>query len=275
MATGPSKSPLHNFPLPLLKWASKNSVNSPQRFRRSTESSPPPSTEKSERNDNRHRCSLSSDRGDYDGVSKGAEAESDNRKLTLGSRSGRNRISFVDITQRQQQQATPQIEKERLNESFYDGDDEHRARVVVAVRDSDVAEVGAAEAEPQGDESAHKPWNLRPRRAAIKPPIEIGGGASKNGDFHEQMENLPKSMRLRGFAESSTAESRENRRFWIALSREEIEEDIYALSGSKPARRPRKRARTVQKQLDNVFPCLWLVGLSPETYRGLDAPAKR
>ncbi|KAL7158432.1 hypothetical protein ABFS83_02G143100 [Erythranthe nasuta] len=45
----------------------------------------------------------------------------------------------------------------------------------------------------------------------------------------------------------------------IALTKREIEEDIYALTGAKPARRPRKRPKNVQKQLDMVFPGLWLV----------------
>jgi hypothetical protein len=39
-------------------------------------------------------------------------------------------------------------------------------------------------------------------------------------------------------------------RFSIPLTKVEIEEDIYSLTGSKPARRPKKRAKHVQKQLD-------------------------
>ncbi|KAA8522196.1 hypothetical protein F0562_012869 [Nyssa sinensis] len=111
------------------------------------------------------------------------------------------------------------------------------------------------------EESVAKPWNLRPRKAVSKVTIEIGG-VPKNGELQEtspaaatipgvlQTENLPKSLRLRGFAEGQGSEKKEKRKFWISLSREEIEEDVYAMTGSKPARRPKKRPKNVQKQLD-------------------------
>ncbi|GMH26653.1 hypothetical protein Nepgr_028496 [Nepenthes gracilis] len=273
METAPAKSPLHNFPLPYLKWGSKNPVTIHQR-RRPLEPPPPPfSTDKGDQYDNRHGRSPSSV-GDHEGGSKKEEVESENLKLlTVGSLTARNRDSFVGMTQRHQQLPMDK-DRERVKESCYEVDDECRAKVAAAERDSNAAEVETAEANPETDGPAQKPWNLRPRRSTIKPPVEIGGGPSKNGEFHEQMEKFPKSMRLRGFGESSGNEKREKRRFLMSLSREEIEEDIYSLTGSKPARRPRKRAKNVQKELDKVFPGLWLVGLSPDAYRGLDAPLK-
>lgn len=63
----------------------------------------------------------------------------------------------------------------------------------------------------------------------------------------------------------------EKRKLWISLSKEEIEEDVYSLTGSRPSRRPKKRPRTVQKQLDNAFPGLYLVGLSIDSYRVHDS----
>ena len=42
----------------------------------------------------------------------------------------------------------------------------------------------------------------------------------------------------------------ENHRLWVALSRDEIEEDVFSMSVNKPSRRPRKRAKTLQKHLD-------------------------
>lgn len=97
-------------------------------------------------------------------------------------------------------------------------------------------------------------WNLRPRRAA-KDPEEIGGAPA---------ESVPKSARLRGLYEGHVAE---RKNLWIALSREEIEEDVYAMTGGRPPRRPKKRAKTVQKQLDSVFPGLLLVGITADAYR--------
>lgn len=42
----------------------------------------------------------------------------------------------------------------------------------------------------------------------------------------------------------------ENHRLWVALSRDEIEEDVFSMSGNRPSRRPRKRTKTLQKHLD-------------------------
>ncbi|XP_021767998.1 uncharacterized protein LOC110732373 [Chenopodium quinoa] len=92
-------------------------------------------------------------------------------------------------------------------------------------------------------------------------------------------DNLLKSIRLRGLETQGNggvngaggSERRGIKRFWISLSNKEIEEDIYSMTGSKPSRRP----KNVQKQLDNVFPGLWMVGFSPEYYRCLDVPPKR
>ncbi|XP_047948822.1 uncharacterized protein LOC125194616 [Salvia hispanica] len=53
----------------------------------------------------------------------------------------------------------------------------------------------------------------------------------------------------------------------IALAKEEIEEDIFALTGAKPSRRPKKRPKNVQKQLDAVFPGLWLHSISADSYK--------
>ncbi|CAN1748339.1 hypothetical protein LINPERHAP1_LOCUS3376 [Linum perenne] len=53
---------------------------------------------------------------------------------------------------------------------------------------------------------------------------------------------------------------------------EEIEEDIFILTGSRPARRPKKRAKNVQKLLDNIFPGLWLVGNTVDSYRIAETP---
>ncbi|KAF3606590.1 hypothetical protein DY000_02050089 [Brassica cretica] len=46
----------------------------------------------------------------------------------------------------------------------------------------------------------------------------------------------------------------EKLKFSVCLLREEIEEDFTALIGKKPPRRP----RLVQKQMNTLFPGLWL-----------------
>ncbi|KAK6935143.1 Protein of unknown function DUF1639, partial [Dillenia turbinata] len=141
-------------------------------------------------------------------------------------------------------------------------------------------ESGGGRGGDEVEETAKKPWNLRPRRAIMKTPIEYLEPNQQHNHLppvSNQTENLPKSMRLRGFAEAasqSVEKKKEKRKFWISLSKEEIEEDIFIMTGSKPARRPKKRPKSVQKQLDSVFPGLWLVGVTADAYRVLDPPAK-
>ncbi|GJN05905.1 hypothetical protein PR202_ga23580 [Eleusine coracana subsp. coracana] len=56
-------------------------------------------------------------------------------------------------------------------------------------------------------------------------------------------------------------------RFSVTLTAEEIDEDIYAVTGVRARRRPRRRPRPVQKQLDMLFPGSWLSEITAETYR--------
>ncbi|KAL7595447.1 uncharacterized protein LOC111880939 [Lactuca sativa] len=119
-----------------------------------------------------------------------------------------------------------------------------------------------------------KPWNLRPRRFVINTADGNGavmgvnsaksgwllrGGASAAAADEEKIKEKEK--------EKEEDQMKKKRRLWISLSKEEIEEDVYAFTGSKPARRPKKRNKTAQKQVDNVFPGLYLVGISADSYR--------
>lgn len=247
MATAPVKSqPLHNFSLSFPTWGNKNQMNN-HRCRRSVDAPPPPPSPHLD-----HRSSASSE-PDSDG---GDSEPENNRRTPVGSRTTRNRVAFspCNLLEKSQKQV---VEKESA-----EVDDDERGKAY---------EVDEA--------SAHKPWNLRPRRGLSKGGgLEVGGG-SKNGELQETVPvvqlcdaNLPKSLRLRG---SQGTEKKEKAKFWISLSKEEIEEDIFVMTGSKPARRPKKRPRTVQKQVDNVFPGLWLVGFTADAYRVLEAPIKK
>ncbi|KAK6133404.1 hypothetical protein DH2020_032868 [Rehmannia glutinosa] len=101
-----------------------------------------------------------------------------------------------------------------------------------------------------------KPWKLRPRKEVIKAASTCKNetGAENNDNKINSNSNVVKSQRLRGLVEGGQqnggVERKGKRRVWISLSREEIEEDIYALTGGKPARRPKKWPKNVQKQLD-------------------------
>ncbi|URD93340.1 hypothetical protein MUK42_00318 [Musa troglodytarum] len=103
---------------------------------------------------------------------------------------------------------------------------------------------------------AVRPWNLRTRRRAARVPTGI-----------ERHQSGPPP----GAAEKRTVRLRsaapERPKFSISLTREEIEEDIYAVTGRRARRRPRKRARVVQKQLDSLFPGSWLSEITVDSYR--------
>lgn len=236
MATAPVKSqPLHNFSLPFLKWGGKNHTNANHRFRR------PISGDSSSQAVADH-CSE-------------PESEPETRAHRVGSRTARNRFAFSSCYPGEKSHRQEQQQQRSERASYNETDDEAGGRKRENEDDEDV----------EAGETVQKPWNLRPRKSIFsKGMVEIGVGASRNGELQEtvtavatvhsvqQSENPPppKSLRLRGFAEMQNTERKEKRKFWIALSREEIEEDIFVMTGSRPARRPKKRPKNVQKQLD-------------------------
>ncbi|KAG8077593.1 hypothetical protein GUJ93_ZPchr0007g4329 [Zizania palustris] len=95
-----------------------------------------------------------------------------------------------------------------------------------------------------------RPWNLRERK----------GRSSGRGSTSAS----PPTPWAR---EAETARSGERAPFSLALGAEEIEEDIYALTGGRPRRRPRKRPRVVQRLLDSLFPGLWLTEITADAYK--------
>ncbi|PKU61985.1 uncharacterized protein LOC110111667 [Dendrobium catenatum] len=94
------------------------------------------------------------------------------------------------------------------------------------------------------------PWNLRSKRA------------SRNEAAQAQAPSTDRMIRLR-----HKDSEKEPQKFSVSLTQEEIDEDVFALTGSRPRRRPKKRARIVQRQLDAIFPGLWLSEITPELYR--------
>ncbi|KAF7810074.1 DUF1639 family protein [Senna tora] len=258
MATAPVKSqPLHNFSLPFLKWGGKNQTNTTHRFRRPAVSG-----------DSSSSHAILADHT--------SELESGTRHPRVGSRTARNRFGFSIGEKRQDEEEEEPVSVGRgryYNETDDEGGDRKQ------------------EGEAAEEAVVQKPWNLRPRKSMFssRGAVEIGVGgsssSSRNGELQETVTAVahgenpppqqPKSLRLRGFAEMQSLErKKEKRKFWIALSREEIEEDIFVMTGSRPARRPKKRPKNVQKQLDSVFPGLWLVGVTADVYRVAETPAK-
>ncbi|VAH63103.1 uncharacterized protein LOC125548536 [Triticum urartu] len=101
--------------------------------------------------------------------------------------------------------------------------------------------------------AASMPWTLRERK---RRPSGRGstGAASSATPWSTTPAAMARHDGMRG-------------PFAVALDAEEIEEDVYALTGARPRRRPRKRARVVQRQLDSLFPGLWLTEITADAYR--------
>ncbi|CAK9167815.1 unnamed protein product [Ilex paraguariensis] len=120
-----------------------------------------------------------------------------------------------------------------------------------------------------------KPWNLRSARAPYKAPIK-SGGSNTDGGGHAGKQESPvatvKSERLRNVVatEKETTEKGENSqraKFSLTLTKEEIESDFLAMTGAKPPRRPKKKSKAAQKQLDSLFPGSWMTEITPERYK--------
>ncbi|TKY69340.1 heat shock cognate 70 kDa protein [Spatholobus suberectus] len=126
----------------------------------------------------------------------------------------------------------------------------------------------------RNEEEAVRPWNLRKRRAKVEAPVHAGDGrkVSKTDDKkrnhssparHDGASKLPQ---LR-----SGSDRTERVKFSLQLSKKEIEEDFMAMLGQRPPRRPNKRPKVVQKQLDTLFPGLWLTEVTADSYKVIEA----
>ncbi|KAL6513564.1 hypothetical protein OROGR_021050 [Orobanche gracilis] len=135
-----------------------------------------------------------------------------------------------------------------------------------------------------------KIWNLRPRKSIRKLPSVSGGPVKNNGsDMPERhkgqspLRNLSNN-KPRGNGGScgggglkKGSDNKEKRKLSVSLSlsKDEIEEDIFALTGSKPSRRPKKRAKIIQRQINSLFPGSWLVSISADSYKVSENSLKR
>ncbi|XP_019168527.1 PREDICTED: uncharacterized protein LOC109164445 [Ipomoea nil] len=131
------------------------------------------------------------------------------------------------------------IRRKKLGNSSSDHPDEHggsnqvqRISPINPVADDDDIEKlmtdlhgdkKPTEEEDDSNPAAAGPWSLRSRRA---------------GDGTGKVVNL--------------APQPQKSKFSIALSREEIEADFTAITGVKPPRKPKKRPRAIQKEIDVI-----------------------
>ncbi|KAM0933064.1 hypothetical protein DsansV1_C38g0235491 [Dioscorea sansibarensis] len=129
----------------------------------------------------------------------------------------------------------------RIGSPGEDGDDEDGDRDLEEMREKLMVHVreAAGKMELAGEPESTRPWTLRPRRSV----------ARVSSMAEPDLNPLPPA------------------RFSLTLSKDEIAEDVYAITGSLPRRRPRKRARAAQKKLDALFPGGWLSGITLDSYK--------
>ncbi|PIA33315.1 hypothetical protein AQUCO_04100025v1 [Aquilegia coerulea] len=251
----PEKSkPLHNFSLPTsLRWGN-------QRFL---------------------RCMKVDSNGEIvssDRRSSGSDVDSDGKDLKFVKQR-----SLKNLPSPSKNRASSSGVKSKIGKDGDDGIEEFRAKLMVHLQTA-AEKMQYSIPEEKEDESvvasAVRPWNLRTRRAACKAPIETGGGSSKLDERQQQQQQntspqrndnpSPKSLRLRELAATVAnqgSEKKERRKFSISLTRGEIKEDFLRITGNNPCRRPKKRSKIIQKQLDNLFPALWLTEVTTDSYR--------
>lgn len=146
----------------------------------------------------------------------------------------------------------------------------------VAILSGDGGGGAGEEAVPEEAAAAEaRPWNLRTRRAVCKDPdntvnntnnIGNGVGCDRRPSFSPSSRGGEHDgdggFRLKGPRPKFTA----------SLSKQEIEEDFLAVLGTRPARRPRKRPRYVQKQIGALFPGYWLSEITADMYKVNENP---
>ncbi|KAJ0241397.1 hypothetical protein HA466_0218000 [Hirschfeldia incana] len=86
------------------------------------------------------------------------------------------------------------------------------------------------------------PWNLRKRRSAA--PIRDSGG---------------NNQRVRPT------------KFNLTLTKKEVEDDFVAMAAHGPSRRPKKRPRNVQRQIDSLYPARYFGRVTADIYDVTDA----
>ncbi|KAJ0242868.1 Uncharacterized protein HA466_0201350 [Hirschfeldia incana] len=102
------------------------------------------------------------------------------------------------------------------------------------------------EVSPPGVAAEVKPWNLRKRRAACKAPITESGNCDANQN-----------------------------KFVSTLTKKEVEDDYMMMMGHRPPRRPKKRLRTLQKQIDLLHPAFYFTEVTEDLYEVPDAAETR
>ncbi|XP_016442546.1 uncharacterized protein LOC107767955 [Nicotiana tabacum] len=294
-STVPAKSnnPLYNFDFSHLKWKKNHHSNNHQR-RRSNKLSSDSSSPSRHDSPLRHSQSQSPMRESLAAARQSPVSESAEtaRISPMHNSAAAARQSPMRESARQSPMRDPvpsvQRSKHKVPEINVVSSKESRSKILIKIprkNKSEEIQINEDQNQKEADEShdeaaaaeetAQKTWNLRPRKPIHK-SLNINGGVPfrssgsamqeiKSQSPHHMMNvNKPENNETHA---ASAQKKVKRQRFSIALSREEIDEDLYAMTGLKAARRPKKRVKVVQKQLDTLFPGLWLASITPDSYK--------
>ncbi|XP_051210190.1 uncharacterized protein [Lolium perenne] len=120
----------------------------------------------------------------------------------------------------------------------------------------------AASQQPETEREPSQELKAPPQEQEQQPQAEV---PDKPWKLRERTRRRPAS--LTSWPSAAPSRRRKRAPFSVSLAPEEIEEDIYALTGGRPRRRPRKRPRAVQQKLDSLFPGMWLAEVTADDYK--------
>ncbi|XVF02247.1 hypothetical protein REPUB_Repub04eG0159700 [Reevesia pubescens] len=286
MAMGPERSkPLHNFKLPCLKWGNQRYLRCMKQDDASTatdSSSAAGDHHHSRRHVFQRRRSPPSkfERLMVGGMRRREPESSPNnndygkeRRLTMSKREAAEGIEEVrEKIMKDLKTAADKIKDAIFRDEVSDDDEVDDDEDEFEEPKQKFKEKEKEREEPPAVEVEARPWNLRTRRAACKAPADEGG---TNSNYTSPMKNVViKSPRVRDRGPSVASETaaavekkRPRPKFSVPLSKKEIEEDFMLMAGHRPLRRPKKRPRYVQNQLDSLFPGLWLTEVTADAYK--------
>ncbi|KAK7306919.1 hypothetical protein VNO77_39548 [Canavalia gladiata] len=130
----------------------------------------------------------------------------------------------------------------------------------------------------EDEEKAAMPWNLRKRSCSSVVRDDGAVSVTKKLKIDDKKQNRSPQTRPDGAVRlpqlRSSSEKMERVKFSIQLLKKEIAEDFMKMLGQKPPRKPNKRPRAVQNQLDTLFPGLSLMEVTADSYKVLEAAEK-
>ncbi|KAL6322333.1 hypothetical protein AAG906_007886 [Vitis piasezkii] len=105
------------------------------------------------------------------------------------------------------------------------------------------------------EEQVQEKWNLVPR----KPEGKCITGEGKEPKW-------PQGSPSRRTPNKKHAKKEKRMKLSVALSRREIEEDMFAMTGSRLSRKPKKRPKKLQDTVDHLSPAFSLQTVTPSLY---------